>query len=236
MNDFCRSVFEKKIERTVKNLEKNNFEVHVLDSKEQVVPAIKSMIPHGATVACGGSFSLSECGVPALLSSGDYNYIDRGRKGITPEEARRAMVEAFGADVYLCSSNAVTEKGELYNVDGNSNRIAAIAFGPKSVIMVVGINKLVKDIPEAVQRVRSVAAPANCARLSCATPCAESGKCKTCKVVDQPSPCGGDDDTGIPVIQRSVDKDSGSTPALALVAAFIHQNLAVRVHMGLTVS
>ena len=86
-------------------------------------------------------------------------------------------MESFGADTYLCSCNAVTEKGVLYNVDGNSNRVAAILYGPKSVIMVVGYQKIVKDLDDAVSRVRTVTAPLNCRRLDCHTYCSETGKC-----------------------------------------------------------
>lgn len=119
--------------------------------------------------------SLKECGVMELLSSGRYNFLDRSK--CDGDEIQKLYRDSFSADSYLCSSNAVTEDGLLYNVDGNSNRVAAICFGPKQVIMVVGYNKIVRNIDDAIHRVKSTAAPANTVRLSCDTYCAKTGVC-----------------------------------------------------------
>ena len=165
------------VEKTMKALEKNNMNAYYVEKKEDVVPFLKKLLNKGDSVAVGGSMSLSQCGVIELLRSGDYNFIDRYKEGLSRDDIEKVYRDSFFADAYLCSSNAVTEEGELYNVDGNANRIAAIAFGPKKVIMVVGINKIVKNIDEAILRVKNIACPKNCVRLSCDTFCKAKGHC-----------------------------------------------------------
>ena len=162
------------IKKVIENLEKNNMTAYCVKTKADVVPLIETLIKPGETVALGGSMSLFECGVIDFLRNGKYNFIDRYKDGI---DVRQVYLDSFGADTYFCSCNAVTEDGLLYNVDGNSNRVAAICYGPKSVIMVVGINKIVKDTNEAILRVKNTAAPKNAQRLSCKTYCAEKGHC-----------------------------------------------------------
>lgn len=167
------------IEKTVKNLEKNGIKVFTADKKEDVLPIVKSLMRKGESVSNGGSVTLKECGVFDLISGGDYDFIDR--TGLEGEELRNAYIRAFGCDTYLCSANAVTENGELYNVDGNSNRVACIVYGPRQVIMIVGKNKIVKNLQEAVTRVKTVAAPSNTRRLGCKTPCEKTGECISIK-------------------------------------------------------
>lgn len=163
------------IEKTIENLTKNGFKPYFVETKEEVVPLVKSLINLGESVSNGGSQSLKETGVIDLIKNGDYDFIDR--TGLEGEELRQTYIRAFGCDTFFCSSNAVTENGELYNVDGNSNRVACIVYGPRQVIMVVGVNKIVKDINEAIERVKTIAAPANTQRLDCPTPCSKTGRC-----------------------------------------------------------
>ncbi len=165
------------VDKVLNNLRKNRMEAYYVDKKEEVLPLVQKMLPKGATVSTGGSMTLKETGVIDLLRSGDYRYLDRSREGITPEEKYQCERDTFFADCFLCSCNAITEGGELVNVDGYANRIAAISFGPKSVIMVVGINKLVKDVEEGISRVKKIAAPLNTKRLSCDTYCNKEGVC-----------------------------------------------------------
>lgn len=165
----------KKIEKTMKNLDKNGIKPFYVETKSEVAPLVRSLLTKGETVSNGGSETLKECGIISLLSNGNYDYIDRSK--YEGEAVREAYIKAFGCDTYLCSSNAVTERGELYNVDGNSNRVACIVYGPKKVIMVVGKNKIVPDIDAAVKRVKEKAAPPNCERLNLDSPCAKLGKC-----------------------------------------------------------
>lgn len=177
------------IEKTMKNLEKNGIKAFYAETREQVVPIIKTLVKKGESVSNGGSESLKECGVFELLKNGDYDFIDRS--GLEGEELRNAYIRAFGCDSYFCSSNAITENGELYNVDGNSNRIACIVFGPRQVIMVVGVNKIVKNIDMAFERVKTTCAPANTKRLGCATPCRTSGQCISLGQPEAPLVCDG---------------------------------------------
>ena len=165
------------IEKTIKNLEKNNITAYYLESSEEIIPLIDSLVEENATVAVGGSVTLTETGVLDYLRKGNFQFLDRYKEGLTREEVTEIFKRSIGADAYLCSCNAVTEEGELYNVDGNANRVAAIAFGPKKVIMIVGVNKIVSNLDEAVKRVKTIAAPKNCVRLNCETYCKEKGHC-----------------------------------------------------------
>ena len=166
-----------RIEKVIKNLSKNNMAGYYVERKEEVVPLLKTLINEGDTVAVGGSMSLFECGVIDMLRQGDYNFLDRYKQGLTRKEIDEIYIESFSADVYLTSSNAVTENGELYNVDATSNRIAAICYGPKSVIVVVGRNKIVRDMEEAIIRVKTIAAPKNAQRLGVRSYCENKNKC-----------------------------------------------------------
>lgn len=165
------------VQKVVDALRKNRMLAEYVPTKEDVVPLIKTLIPVGATVATGGSRTLDETGVIDLLRNGDYCFYDRNNPALSPEEKAVMTAKGATADVYLCSSNAVTEQGVLYNVDGFSNRVAAIANGPKKVIMVVGVNKIVPDLDAAVRRVKTIAAPLNTKRLNCDTYCFKTGVC-----------------------------------------------------------
>lgn len=165
------------INRTMEALRKNHMQAYYVDKKEDVVPLVRTLIAKGDTVTHGGSVTLGECGIPALLGSGDYNYLDRDAAGLTREEIADIYQKTFSADVFFTSANAITENGLLYNVDGNSNRVAAILYGPKSVIVIAGMNKIVPDINAAISRLKTTAAPLNTKRLQCKTPCTQTGKC-----------------------------------------------------------
>ena len=130
------------IERTIENLEKNNIEVIFVKSRQDVVPAVESIVAEGSKVAVGGSVTLDETGELEHLRCGRYDFLDRYKEGLNAEQIGDVYRGSFGVDAYFCSSNAITEDGELYNVDGNANRVAAIAFGPKNVIIVAGVNKI----------------------------------------------------------------------------------------------
>lgn len=173
MDENVKSVIMSRLERAAKNLEKNNMTAFICETKEDALKQVKKLLKDGETIGTGGSMSLKECGVTELLSSGKYNFLDRTKC----EDIEKCYREMYSADSYLCSSNAVTENGELYNVDGNSNRVSAICYGPKQVIMVVGYNKVVRDIDAAAKRVKSIAAPANTKRLNCDTYCRKTGVC-----------------------------------------------------------
>ena len=135
--------------------------------------------------------TLKEIGIIPELKSGRYNYLDRGAEGLTREQVEEIYRKCYFADAYLSSSNAVTENGELYNVDGNSNRVSAILYGPKSVIMVCGYNKIVKNLEEAAKRVKEIAAPKNTVRLNLDTYCNKIGHCVSLDNEECPEMCSG---------------------------------------------
>lgn len=179
MDAVLKEIAEKRIRRTMKALEANNMEAYYLPTAAEVAPFVRGLLAPGAQVAAGGSMTLAQTGVMDLLASGEYDFLDR--TGLAGEELGRLYRRIFSADCYFSSCNAVTETGELYNVDGNANRVAALTFGPASVVCVVGYNKIVPDLAAAEARVKAVAAPANAARLGCKTPCAVTGKCEGCQ-------------------------------------------------------
>lgn len=182
-----------RIERVIAALRKNNMQGIYVPCINDIVGTVKDLIFEGATITAGGSMSLKESGVWDLICSKEYNFLDRNREGITPEEKQDVFRQVIGSDFYFCSTNALTEKGELINVDGFANRIAAIAFGPKRVIMVVGANKIVKDLDEGFLRVKRSAAPKNCVRLGIESPCAKLGHCVSLLNNDNPSITDGCD-------------------------------------------
>lgn len=165
------------IEKTIENLKKNNMQAYFCENSEEAQALVKTLIKKGETISSGGSQTLKETGIMDIIKSGDYNYLDRAVEGYTREDVEKVYRKTYSCDTYFASSNAVTESGYLYNVDGNSNRVSAILYGPKSVILVCGVNKIVKNIDEAVERVKTKAAPPNTVRLSCNTYCAEKGHC-----------------------------------------------------------
>ncbi len=170
-------VKEMSIARTMEKLRRNFMEAAYLPSAQDVVPMLRSMLEEGQSIALGGSMTLSETGALALVRSGSYRLIDRYEQGLSPEALHERLVQGFSADVFLTSVNAITEHGELYNIDGSSNRVAAMLFGPKRVIVIAGWQKIVPTLRDAVDRVKHIAAPANAIRLDRDTPCVKSGHC-----------------------------------------------------------
>ena len=181
MDKHIKSITDKKLNRTMEQLRKNRMQVFYVETKGQVAPLIESLMSVNETVACGGSMTLFEACVIDFLRNGSYNFLDRYKENLTTEQLDAIHHQAFSADTYITGTNAITEEGELYNVDGRGNRVAAMIYGPKSVIVVAGINKIVKDMGEAVERLRRTAAPANATRLQRKTPCVEAGVCQDCR-------------------------------------------------------
>lgn len=175
MDQNVKSVILKRINRTSENLRKNNMDVYYASTKEDVPAIVEGLLCDGDVVTNGGTMTMKECGLLDLINSGKYKYLDRS--AIDPSEVKNLYRASFSADAYITSSNAITEDGCLYNVDGNSNRIACIAYGPDKVIVIAGYNKIVKNLDEAVKRVKRESAPANCQRLESGTACFETGEC-----------------------------------------------------------
>lgn len=170
------------VARTIEKLQKNRMEAYYVETAAEALEKIKELCPEGSLIASGGSATLAQIGALDLFRSGKYDYADRYAPNADMAlEARRA----FNADVYFLSANAITENGELYNVDGTGNRVAALTFGPKSIVVVAGVNKIVPDMAAAVERVENIAAPLNAQRLNKKTPCAATGKCHHCSSPDR---------------------------------------------------
>ena len=178
-------VSQQRIKRTMENLEKNNMEAYYVESNKDLIDKVRELVHDGEIVAVGGSMTLFDTGVIDFLRQGDYKFLDRYKNGLTAGDMKEIFRESFFANTYFTSSNALTENGELYNVDGNGNRVAAMIYGPDKVIVIVGINKIVKNLDEAIKRNREISAPANCKRLNKETPCAKVGYCMDCSSSDR---------------------------------------------------
>ncbi|MCY6484726.1 lactate utilization protein [Clostridium aestuarii] len=185
MDKNTEFIIEKRVERTIENLEKHNMNGYFVQNEKEALKKIEELMNEGNTVSVGGSMTLFESGAIEFLRSDKYNFLDRYKKDLTKDQIKDIYRKSFSADVYLTSSNAITEDGELYNVDGTGNRVAAMVYGPDKVIVVVGVNKIVKDLDEAIMRNREIAAPANAKRLNRSTPCAKVGYCMDCTSKDR---------------------------------------------------
>ena len=166
--------------KVIKGLESRNMTGYYAETKEDALKLALSLIPEGSSVGMGGCMSAEGIGLVDALKSGNYNYIDRDAF----EDKRAAMLLTYDADFFLSSANAVTDDGVIVNIDGNSNRVSAIAQGPKKVLFIVGMNKVTSDIDSAIRRARDVAAVTNAQRFDIGTPCKKTGSCMNCKSPD----------------------------------------------------
>lgn len=169
--------------RVVKALESRNMEAYYAATREEAVEIAMKLIPEGSSITMGGSMSVREVGLLDAISSGKYEFYDRD-KAETPEEKNEIARKAFYCDWYLGSVNGMSEDGVFVNIDGNANRVAAYAFGPKNVLLIVGMNKVVKTEEDAVQRAKNEAAPINAQRFGIDTPCTKNGSCFDCRSAD----------------------------------------------------
>ncbi len=167
-------------QKVIKGLQSRNMSGYYAKDKEEALKIALELIPEGSSVTMGGAMSAHEIGLVEALKSGNYNFIDRDAY----EDKRAAMLMAYDADVFLSSANAMTEDGVMVNIDGNSNRVSAIAQGPRKVVFIVGMNKVCDDLDGAMKRARNVAAPINAQRFGLSTPCAKTGACMDCKSPD----------------------------------------------------
>ena len=166
--------------KVIEGLKSRNMTGYYAKDREEALRIALDLIPGGASVTMGGCMSAREIGLVDAIEAGDYNFIDRDKY----EDKRAAMLAAYDADVYLASANAMTEDGVMINIDGNANRVSAIAQGPKKVIFIVGMNKICNDVDAAMKRARNVAAPINAQRFGLTTPCSKTGSCMNCKSPD----------------------------------------------------
>ena len=163
----------------IKNLKKRRMDGYYCETREEAVKLALSLIPEGSSIGWGGSVTLSECGLMDAIGGGKYELIDRS-VAKTAEENKAIHAKIFGCDYFLMSTNAITYDGELVNIDGRSNRVCFLCYGPENVIVIAGMNKLESDVDSAIKRVRNVASPKNALRLGRNTPCAATGKCADC--------------------------------------------------------
>ncbi len=180
MDKFIFKRNELLAEKVIKGLESRNMKAYYAATKEDALKKALELIKPGSTVGMGGCYSAKEIGLVDALREGDYNYLDREMS----EDIRATMLETYDANWFISSVNGMTEDGVLINIDGNSNRVSAIAQGPEQVLFIVGMNKVCVDVDAAMKRARNVAAPINAQRFGLNTPCAKTGACFNCKSPD----------------------------------------------------
>jgi hypothetical protein len=185
MEQLERWFREKQVERAINALKKNNFEALCVADSKAALEEVMKRIPDGSTVGVGGSVTLGQIGLLDALKNRKINLIWPFQQARNDEERIELIRKSFSADFFLSSTNAVTEDGKLYNVDATGNRVGAMFIGPKQVIVVAGVNKIVKDIEAAENRVRDWTAPQNAKRLNRKTPCVETGVCADCSSPDR---------------------------------------------------
>ena len=167
-------------DKLAKNLRRRNMEAHYCATAAEAVAKVLELIPDGSSVTWGGSMTVRDMGLPqALRERGTLNVLDRDLVE-DPAEKQQMYLRAFTADVYLSSANALSEDGVIVNIDGNGNRVAAITWGPKKVIFIIGLNKVAPTVMDAVARARGTASPINSQRFDIDTPCRIDGVCHNC--------------------------------------------------------
>ena len=180
MADPKKMYYDKRGEIMVKNLTSHGFEAYYCEDKEAALAKALELIPKGATVGWGGAMSAQQIGLLNAMNEGEYNAIDRD-KAPNMEEREKAMRACLQSDYFITGANALSIDGQMVNIDGMGNRVAAIVYGPKYVVVIAGMNKVVDSLEAAVVRARTVAAPANKQRFPLQTPCAVTGVCGNCK-------------------------------------------------------
>lgn len=169
------------IENAIKALARNHMSGYYVKNIKELHNLIQSFLQSGETIGCGDSVTLEDTGVFDLLRNGEYVFYDKHKVGLTSQEKREIYLDNFRADTFISGANAVTADGKIFNIDGNGSRVAPMLYGPKQVIIVVGTNKLVYTVEEAITRARQVAAPQDTVRLGKSTPCTKLGKCIDCQ-------------------------------------------------------
>ncbi|MPM28194.1 hypothetical protein SDC9_74713 [bioreactor metagenome] len=170
-----------RVKKAISNLQKNNMAGFYVESRQELLSLLSTLLVEGEKIGCGDSVTLEETGVFEYLRNGSYTFYDKHRQSLTSEEKRKLYLNNFDADTFVTGTNAVTMDGKLFNIDGNGSRVAPIIYGPRQVIVVVGMNKLVDTVEDAVRRTRQVAAPLDAKRLKKNTPCVKLSRCIDCK-------------------------------------------------------
>ena len=172
--------YEKRAEQLIRNLKARQYDAWYCANKEEALQKALELIPEGVSVGWGGAMSAVQIGLIDRLRTGNYRAIDRDNTN-TPQERKAAMKQCLTADVFVTGANAISLDGQLVNIDGVGNRVAAIVYGPETVLVIAGMNKVVDTLEDAVRRARTVAAPMNKQRFPAKTPCEITGICADCK-------------------------------------------------------
>ncbi|MEA4963534.1 lactate utilization protein [Lutispora sp.] len=172
---------DERIKEAINNLQRNNMAGFYIESRQELRSLLSSLLDEGEKIGCGDSTTLEETGVFEYLRNGRYIFYDKHQQSLTSEDKRKLYLNNFDADTFITGTNAVTMDGKLFNIDGNGSRVAPMIYGPRQVIVVVGINKLVDTVEDAIQRTRQIAAPLDAKRLNKNTPCVKLGRCIDCK-------------------------------------------------------
>lgn len=169
------------IQKTIRSLERNNMVGHSVEDQAELILLLTKLIPKGSSVGCGDSVTLEQTGVFDFLRAANYQFYDKHRAGLSSEEKRSIYLRNFSADTFITGTNAITQDGKLFNIDGNGSRVAPMLYGPEQVIVVAGKNKITETVEDAIQRARQIAAPLDAIRLGKHTPCTKLNRCVDCK-------------------------------------------------------
>lgn len=180
MDNNLKEIIKIKEDQMIRAFNQNNMQLNFVDNFEQLHNYLKRYLCNQKTVALGGSMTLFESGTIDLIKKSDVFLHDRYQEGLNREEMQEVFRKAFTSDIFITSTNALTRDGHLYNIDGNGNRVAAMIYGPKEVIIIAGKNKIFDTEEEAINHIKTVSAPANAIRLNKKTPCTKTGKCMSC--------------------------------------------------------
>lgn len=185
MDKHLLSIEKIKQDQMINAFHDHNMEIYFLTNEQELHNYLKTVLKDNKTIAVGGSMTLFETGVIDLIRNSNVIFHDRYQEGLSREQMQDTFRQAFTSDIFITSSNAITKDGHLYNIDGNGNRVAAMIYGPKEVIVVVGKNKIFATEQEAIDHIKTVSAPANAVRLDKNTPCTKTGTCMNCKSPDR---------------------------------------------------
>lgn len=173
------------IEKTIQNLRRHNMGGYYVETPEELLLLLDSLLKAGETIGCGDSLTLEQVGVFDFLRRGPYRFLDKYQPGLDSEQKREIYLQNFSADTFFTGVNAVITDGRLFNIDGNGSRVAPMLYGPGQVIVVTGTNKLTNTLEAAIDRARQVAAPLDAKRLQKETPCTKLGRCVDCNHVQR---------------------------------------------------
>ena len=173
------------LQKTLDNLRKNGFDARLVHNKEEACTLIAEYIVPYGSVGFGGSMTARELGLPDLARAHKASVYDHWKPNLTQEEKMEVMRKCLTSDLYIASANAISANGKIFNIDGNGNRVAALTFGPKKVVIVAGMNKITPDEASAMERIKTVACPKNAARLNAKTPCVKLGYCADCQAPER---------------------------------------------------